>query len=324
MKSRICVLGVFALSIACFCGTVPAVAVDYPARPVRWVVPYPPGGATDLVARLMGQWLAKRLGQPFVVENKAGAGGNIGTQAVISSPPDGYTLLLVATANASNTALYDQLPFNFLRDTTPVAGLISMPLVMITNPSVPAKTVAEFIAFAKANHGSVRMGSPGIGTAVHLSGELFKSMTGVDLIHVPYRGGAPAMTDLIGGQVQVMFDLLPQAIGQIRGGNVRALAVTTATRAPELPNAPTISDTISGFDSSSWFGLAVPKGTPPEVVAILNREINAGLLEPGIRARLAEVGATPLVMTSVEFGAHLAAETEKWAKVIRAANIKAQ
>jgi tripartite-type tricarboxylate transporter receptor subunit TctC len=299
-------------------------AQTYPIRPVRWVVPYPPGGATDLIARLMGQWLSERMGQPIVIENRAGAGGNIGTQAVINSPPDGYTMLLVAAANAANATLYEQLPFNFLRDTAPVAGLISMPLTMNVNPSVPAKTVAEFIAYVKSNSGRISMGSPGTGTVVHLSGELFKAMAGVDLVHVPYRGGAPAMTDLISGQVQVMFDLLPQSITQIKAGSVRALAVTTTTRADQLPNVPTVNDTVPGYEAVSWFGVAVPRGTVPEAIERLNREINAGLANPTIKARIAELGATPIVFTPSEFGAHVAAETEKWAKVVKFANIKAE
>jgi tripartite-type tricarboxylate transporter receptor subunit TctC len=297
-------------------------AQAYPSRPVRIVAPYPPGGAVDILARLMAQWLSDRLGQSFIVENRAGAGGNIGTQAVISSPPDGYTMLLVAAANASNATLYDQLPFNFLRDAAPVIGLISTPLSMNVNPTVPAKTVAEFIAYAKANPGRINMGSAGTGTVIHLSGELFKRMTGVNLVHVPYRGGAPAMTDLIGGQLQVIFDLLPQSITQIRGGSIRPLAVTTTNRSEQLPDLPTIGETVSGYEASSWFGVSVPKGTPTPVIEQLNRELNAGLANPGIKARLLDLGGKVLGGSPTDFGKLIADETEKWGKVIRAANIK--
>jgi tripartite-type tricarboxylate transporter receptor subunit TctC len=297
-------------------------AQAYPARPVRWIVPYPPGGATDILARLMAQWLSDRLGQPFIVENRAGAGGNIGTQAVIGSPPDGYTMLLVAGANASNATLYNQLPFNFIQDTAPVAGLISTPLSMNVNLSVPATTVAEFIAYAKANPGQINMGSAGTGTVIHLSGELFKAMTGVNLVHVPYRGGAPAMTDLIGGQVQVIFDLLPQSITQIRAGSIRPLAVTTITRSEQFPNVPTIGETVPGYEANSWFGVSVPNGTPSAIIEQLNRELNAGLANPGIKARLIDLGATTLGGSPADFGKLISDETEKWGKVIRAANIK--
>ena len=297
-------------------------AQAYPSRSVRWVVPYPPGGATDILARLMAQWLSDRLGQPFIVENRPGAGGNIGTQTVIGSPPDGYTMLLVAAANASNATLYDQLPFNFIRDTAPVAGLISTPLSMNVNLSVPAKTVAEFIAYAKANPGRINMGSAGTGTVIHLSGELFKAMTGVNLVHVPYRGGAPAMTDLIGGQVQVIFDLLPQSITQIKAGSIRPLAVTTVTRSGQLPDVPTIGDTVPGYEANSWFGVSVPKGTPLAVIEQLNRELNAGLANPGIKARLVDLGATMLGGSPADFGKLIADETEKWSKVIKFAGIK--
>jgi len=294
----------------------------YPSRPVRIVAPYPPGGAVDILARLMAQWLSDRLGQPFIVENRTGAGGNIGTQAVISSPPDGYTMLLVAAANASNATLYNQLPFNFLRDTAPVVGLISTPLSMNVNPSVPAKTAAEFIAYAKANPGRINMGSAGTGTVIHLSGELFKAMTGVNLVHVPYRGGAPAMTDLIGGQVQVIFDLLPQSITQIRAGSIRPLAVTTAKRSEQLPDVPTLGETVAGYEASSWFGVSVSNGTPLAVIEKLNKELNAGLASQGIKDRLVDLGGTILGGSPADFGKLIADETEKWGKVIRTANIK--
>jgi tripartite-type tricarboxylate transporter receptor subunit TctC len=301
-----------------------AVAQAYPTRPVRWIVPYPPGGTTDILARLMAQWLSDQLGQPVIIDNRAGAGGNIGAQAVISSLPDGYTLLLVAAAVAANPTLYDSLPFNFIRDTAPVVGLVGTPLSMNVNLSVPAKTVAEFIAYAKANPGRVNMGSAGTGTVVHLSGELFKAMAGVDLVHVPYRGGPPAMADLVSGQVQVIFDLLPQSIAQIRAGSIRSLAVTAATRSEQLPGVPTIAETVPGYEASSWFGVSVAKGTPPAVIARLNRELNAGLANPGIKARLVDLGATILGGTPDDFGKLIADETEKWGKVIRTAGIKAE
>lgn len=317
------------LHLAAGAAALPAVsraarAQAYPSRPVRWIVPYPPGGATDILARLMAQWMSDQLSQRFIVENRAGAGGNIGTQAVISSPPDGYTLLLVAAANASNATLYDRLPFNFLKDTAPVVALVSTPLSMNVNLSVPARSVAEFIAYAKANPGRVNMGSAGTGTVVHLSGELFQAMTGVHLVHVPYRGGPPAMADLVSGQVQVIFDLVPQSIAQIRGGSIRSLAVTTAARSELLPDVPTIGETVSGYEANSWFGVSVAKGTPPAMIARLNRAFNAGLASPPIKARLADLGATILGGTPDDFGKLIADETEKWGKVIRSAGIKAE
>jgi tripartite-type tricarboxylate transporter receptor subunit TctC len=307
--------------------TLPAVsriakAQSYPSRPVRIIVGYAPAGATDIVARLIGQWLAERLGQPFVIENRPGAANNIGTEAVVNAPADGYTLLLVNPANAINASLYDKLSFNFLRDIAPVAGIIRVPNVMEVNPSVPAKTVAEFIAYAKANPGKVNFGSGGTGTSVHVSGELFKMMTGVDMVHVPYRGAAPAVADLIGGQVQVVLDNLPGSIEQIRAGKTRALAVTTAARADALPNVPTVADTLPGYEASAWFGLGAPKGTPAEIVDQLNKEINAALADPKIKARLADLGGTPLTGSPADFGKLIAEETEKWAKVVRFAGIK--
>jgi tripartite-type tricarboxylate transporter receptor subunit TctC len=299
-------------------------ADPYPTRPVHWIVPFPPGGATDVVARIMAQWLSEHLGQQVVIENRGGAGGNIATQSVINAAPDGYTVLLVPTSSAINATLYESLPFNFLKDMAPVAGLVRSPNVMEVNPSVPANTVAEFIALAKANPRKLNMASPGIGTAVHLSGELFMVMTGVQLTHVPYRGGAPALTDLMGGQVQVMFDVLPGSLAHIRAGHVRALAVTTGERADALPDVPTIADTVPGYQASTWFGFAAPKGTPPEIIARLNQVINAGLADPSIRARLAEVGSDPMPLSSAAFGALVAAETEKWAKVVKASGAKAE
>jgi tripartite-type tricarboxylate transporter receptor subunit TctC len=257
-------------------------ADPYPVRPVHWIVPFPPGGATDVVARIMAQWLSDHLGQQVVIENRGGAGGNIATQSVVNAAPDGYTVLLVPTSSAINATLYESLPYNFLRDIAPVAGLVRSPNVMEVNLAVPAKTVAEFIALAKANPHKINMASPGVGTAVHLSGELFMLMAGVQLTHVPYRGGAPALTDLMGGQVQVMFDVLPGSLAHIRAGEVRALAVTTSARADALPGVPTVADTVAGYEASTWFGFGAPKGTPPEIIAKLNAVINAGLVRrPG-------------------------------------------
>jgi tripartite-type tricarboxylate transporter receptor subunit TctC len=299
-------------------------AADYPTRPVRMIVAYPAGGSTDIVARLVGQRLSDRLGQPFVIENRPGAGNNIGTEAVINSVPDGYTLLLVNPANAINATLYDKLSFNFLRDIAPVAGLIRIPNVMEVHPSVPVKTVAEFIAYAKASPGKINMASSGSGTSIHVSGELFKMMTGIDMMHVPYRGSAPAVTDLLGGQVQVMFDNMPSSIEHIRAGKLRPLAVTTATRSEALPEIPTVADTVPGFEASSWFGIGVPKGTPAEIVSVLNKEINAVLAEPGMKTRLTDMGGMLLPGSPAEFGKIVADETEKWAKVVKFSGAKVE
>jgi len=295
---------------------------SYPARPIRWVVPFPPGGPTDLVGRPLAQSLAERLGQPVVIENRGGAGGNIGVQAVVNSPPDGYTMLLIPTGATINATLYDSLPYNVLRDIAPVSGLVHSPNVMVVNPALPVRSVAEFIAYTKANPGKVNMASPGTGTAVHMAGEMFKLMTGANMTHVPYRGGAPATADLISGQVQVMFDVLPGGIQHIRAGSIRALAVTTLSRADALPNLPTVAETVPGYDSSTWFGIGVPAGTPRDIIEKLNREMNACLSDHAIKDKLAEVGTTPMLLTPAELGAHLAAETEKWAKVVRASGIK--
>src|SRR5438552_3826061 len=277
----------FALSLA---GIGAATALDYPTKPVRWIVGYAPAGATDILARLIGQRLSERLGQQFVIENRPGAASNLATEAVINAPPDGHTLLLVNPANAINATLYDRLNFNFLRDIVPVAGFIRVPNVMEVNPGVPAKTVPEFIAYAKANPGKINMASGGAGTSVHMSGELFKMMTGVNMVHVPYRGAAPAVMDLISGQVQVVFDNLPGSIEHIRAGKLRALAVTTATRSEALPDLPVVADFVPGFEASAWFGMGVPKGTPAEIVDKLNKEVNAALADPRIKARLADLG----------------------------------
>jgi tripartite-type tricarboxylate transporter receptor subunit TctC len=297
-------------------------AQTYPSRPVRWVVPYPPGGPTDITARLMGQWLSERVGQQFVIENRPGAGGNVGTEAVLRAAPDGYTLLLVSGAHAINATLYEKLNFNFIRDSSPIAGISRVPLVMEINPSVPAKTVAEFIAYAKANPGKVNMASPGNGTPGHVTGELFKMMTGVDLLHVPYRGSAPALTDLLGGQVQVTFDTTPASIEYLRAGKLRPLAVTTSSRAEVLPDVPTMSSVVPGFEASAWYGMSAPKGLPMEVVERLNREINVALADNRLRAKLAALGANPLLGSPADFGKLIADETEKWAKVVKFSGAK--
>ena len=299
-------------------------AQTYPTRPVRIIAATAPGGGPDILARLMGQRLSERLGQPFVIENRPGAGTNIGTEAVVRAPPDGYTFLLVSTSNAINAALYDKLNFNFLRDIAPVAGIIRQPLVMVVNPSVPAKTVHEFTAYAKANPGKINFGSPGIGTPGHVAGELFKMMAGVDLVHVPYRGGGPVMTDLLGGQVQVLFGSTSLTVEPIRAGKLRPLAMTTATRWEGLPDIPTVNDFVSGYEASAFVGIGGPRNTPAEIIDILNKEINAALADHKIKARLADLGGVALPGSPAEFGKLIADETEKWGKVIRAANIKPQ
>jgi tripartite-type tricarboxylate transporter receptor subunit TctC len=298
-------------------------AQAYPARPVRIIVGATAGGGFDIVARPMGQWLSERLGQPFLIENRPGAGSNIGTEAVVRAPPDGYTLLLASAANAINAALYDKLSFNFIRDIAPITGIMRVPSAMMVHPAVPAKTVPEFIAYAKANPGKINMASGGIGTPGHVSGELFKMMTGVQMIHVPYRGLAPALTDLLGGQAQVLFGALTSSIEYIRAGKLRALAVTTTARSEALPDLPTIGEFLPGYEASQWYGIGAPKNTPAEIVDRLNKEINAALADRKIKARLADLGGTPLVGSPADFGKLIAEETEKWGKVIRAANIKA-
>ena len=301
-----------------------ASAQTYPTRPVRIIVGYPPGGANDTVARLLGQWLAERLGQPFIIESRPGAGNNIATEFVVRAPADGYTLLLADSANAINATLYDKLNFDFIRDIAPVASIMDVPLVLEVNPSVQASTVPEFIAYAKANRGKINMASAGNGHPTHVSGELFKRMTGVEMVHVPYRGGAPAITDLIGGQVQAYFGLLPASIEYIKAGKLRALAVTTPTRAEALPAVPTVGEFVSGYEASSWFGIGAPKNTPAEIVNRLNKEINTAITDPKLKARLGELGGTILARTPSDFGKLIADDTEKWGKVIRAANIKAE
>jgi tripartite-type tricarboxylate transporter receptor subunit TctC len=295
---------------------------SYPSRPVRWIVGFAPAGPADILARLIGQWLSERLGQPFVIENRPGAASNIATEAVVRAPADGYTLLMVGSPNAINATLYDKLNFNFIRDIAPVANIMRGPLVMVVNPSLPANTVPEFIAYAKAHPGKINMASGGNGSTPHVAGELFKMMTGVDMNHVPYRGAAPALTDLLAGQVQVYFANTPASIEHIRAGKLRALAVTTATRSDALPDLPTVGDFVPGYEASTWFGVGAPKATPAEIVEKLNKEINAGLADPKMKARLADLGGTVLAVSPADFGKLIADETEKWAKVIRTANIK--
>jgi tripartite-type tricarboxylate transporter receptor subunit TctC len=301
-----------------------ASAQTYPARPVRIIVPFAAGAPPDIVARLMGQWLSERLGRPFIIDNRPGAGTNIGTEAVIRAAPDGYTLLWAPAATAINATLYENLQFNFIRDTTAVAGCARGPNVMEVNPSVPAKTVPEFIAYAKANPGKLNFASGGSGTTPHLTGELFKMMTGINMVHVPYRSTSEAITDLIGGQIQVMFTMMPGTIGYIRSGTLRALAVTTAARSEALPDIPTVGEFVPGYEATSWFGVVAPKNTPNEIVDKLNKEINAFVADPNMKARLADLGTVPMPMTPAEFGKVLAEETEKWAKVIKFADIKVE
>jgi tripartite-type tricarboxylate transporter receptor subunit TctC len=316
----------FAVAFVCaiIAGSGAARADDYPNHSVRWLVGYPPGGSTDICARLIGQYLSEHLGQQFVIENKPGAGNNLATELAAHSPPDGYTVFLVNPANTINASLYKNLSFNFIQDMAPVGGFIRVPNVMEVNPAVPAKTVAEFISYAKANPGKVNMASSGVGTSVHLSGALFMMMTGVQLVHVPYRGAAPALTDMLGGQVQVMFDNLPSSIGHIQGGRLRALAVTTATRAKALPDVPTVAETVPGYEASAFFGMAVPKGTPREIIDKLNRTINQALADPAMQAKLAELGGTNISGTPEDFGKIVVEETDKWAKVVKATGATAE
>ncbi len=297
-------------------------ADGYPTRPVHLIVGFAAGGPNDISARLMGQWLSERLGQPFIVENRIGAGGNVGTQLVVQAPADGYALLLVPAPAAINATLYDNLNFNFIRDIAPVAGILRVPEVMVVNPSVPANSVPEFIAYAKANPGKINMASAGNGSVPHVAGEMFKVMAGVDLVKVSYRGGGPALTDLMGGQVQVMFEPILSTIAYIRAGKLRALAVTSATRSPALPDIPTLGEFVPGYEATAWFGIGAPKGTPTEIIDKLNSGVNAGLADPKIKERLADLGGVPMPMTPAEFAKLIADETEKWGKVIRAANIK--
>ena len=299
-----------------------ASALDYPTRPARIVAGFAAGGGVDITARLIGQWLGDHLGQNFIVENRTGAGGNIGTEAVVNAAPDGYTLLLATVPNAVNASLYEKLSFNFVRDIAPVGGVIRVPMVVLVNPAVPAQSLAEFISYAKANPGKVNMASAGSGSAPHMAGELFKMMTGVDMVHVPYRGQGPALTDLLGGQVQILFAAAPGTTDYVKTGKLRALAVTTATRMQEMPDIPTVGDFVPGYEASQWYGFAAPKNTPAEIVDRLNKEINAAIADPGMLARLAAIGGQPIPGAPAEFGRLIAEETEKWGNVVRAAGIK--
>src|SRR3954463_14352335 len=321
-RFRLCML----LLIACagITSSDSASAQPYPSRPVRWVVPYPAGGATDIMARLIGSRLSEKLGQQFVIENKPGAGNNIGTEAVVNATPDGYTVLLANPANYINATLYANLKFNFVRDIAPVASFQRVPNVMTVNNDVPAKTIAEFIAYVKANPGKVNMASSGNGTSVHLSGEMFMAMTGCKMQHVPYRGAAPAITDMLGGQVQVIFDNMPSIIQHIRSGSLRAIGVTTAERSPQLPDVPAIGETVKGYEASALFGMGAPKNTPKEIIAKLNSEINTLKKEPDMAKRLVELGGEPRAQTPEAFGEEIKAETEKWKKVVEFAGLKVE
>jgi tripartite-type tricarboxylate transporter receptor subunit TctC len=317
------------LRLAAGAAAVPAVsriarAQSYPSRPVHWIVSFAAGGPNDVVARIIGQYLSDHLGQQFVIENRPGAGGNVGMQSVLTSAPDGYTIAFVGPNYAINTTLYDKLPFNFIRDSVPIGGTMRLANVMEVHPAVPANTVAELIAYAKANPGKINFASGGVGTSPHLSGELLKIMAGIDIVHVPYRGTAPALTDLIAGQVQVVFDNIPGSIGHIKNGKVRALGVTGAKRVAAIPDVPTIGETVPGYEVSIWYGIAAPRGTPPEIIDTLNRAVNTVLADPKLQARLADLGGEPMPMKPAEFGKLVADETEKWGKLIRSANIKAE
>jgi tripartite-type tricarboxylate transporter receptor subunit TctC len=317
--AKLAILWLLSLVIA---SEVPAKAENYPTHPVRFVVGFPAGGTADIQARIMGQWLSERLGQPMIIENKPGAASNLSIQSVINSPPDGYTLVLLSHNNVINPTFLEKLRFDLARDIIPVAGMTRSPIVMEVHPSVPARTIAEFIAYARANPGKISIASFGVGSMQHLMGELFKTMTGVNMVHVPYRGDAPALADLIAGQVQVYMAPLPASLPHIQRGALRALGVATSTRSDALPEVPTISETVPGFEASGWAGVGIRAGTPPEIVEKLNREINAGLAESPIKVRYAELGAFPMPLTSAQFATYIAAETDKWARVIRASGIK--
>ena len=316
-------LAAAAVAAACF-AVGSAHAVDYPTRPVKWVVPYPPGGTTDTLARIVAQWLSEKMHQQFVIENKPGGGNNIGTEYVIRSDPDGYTMLLVNPANGINTTLYKNLKFNFPKDIQAVAGLVRTPNVMVVNKDFPAKTVQEFIDYCKKNPGKINMASSGAGTSVHLSGELFKKLTGCDMLHVPYKGAGPALTDIMGNQVQVIFDNMPSSAGFIKAGSIRALGVTSTKRDPEFPDVPPISDTVPGYEATAWFGIGMPKGTPMEIVDKVNAEVNRMLQDPGMIAKFAKLGGTPSPGTPEDFQKTIQAETDKWAPVVAASGAKVE
>jgi tripartite-type tricarboxylate transporter receptor subunit TctC len=315
------------LHLAAGAAALPAVlrfawAQTYPTRPVRLIVTTAAGGSPDIIARLIGQWLSERLGQPFVIENRTGAGTNLGTEIGVRAPPDGYTLLMALSANAINAAVYEKLPFNFIRDTAPVASIASIPLIMEVNPSVPVKTVPEFIAYAKANPGKINMASGGSGTPAHVAGELFKMMAGINMVHVPYRGEGLALPDLISGQLQAMFGVMPASLGYIKTGKLRALAVTTAKRQELLPDVPTVGEFLPGYEARGWYGIVVPKATPVNIIEKLNQEINAALADPTMKARLTDLGCAVFAGSPADFGKFIADETEKWAKVVKFAGIK--
>ena len=301
-----------------------AYAADYPTRPVKWVVPYAPAGTTDVLARIVAQWLTEHMGQSFIIENKPGAGNNLGTEFVANAAPDGYTMLLVNPANGINATLYKNLTFNFIRDIAPVAGIVRTPNVMEVTPKLPVKTVAEFIAYCKANPGKINMASSGSGTSVHLSGELFKAMTGCSMLHVPYKGAGPALTDLMGGQVDVIFDNLPSSVGHIKGGKLRALGVTSQEREPSMPDLATVGETVPGYEATAWFGIGMPKGTPKDIIDKVNAEVNRALADPKMKERLAELGGKPIPGTPADFGKTIAAETAKWEKVVNSAGAKVE
>jgi len=301
-----------------------SVAQSYPSRPVRLIVPFGPGGGTDIVARLIGQWLSERLGQQFVIENRPGAGGNLGTEAVVRAAPDGYTLALIGAPSAINATLYDKLPFNFIRDIAPVAIIVRFPNVMVVNPSVPAKTVPEFIAYAKANPDKINMASPGNGSTPHVAGELFKMMSGANMVHVPYRSVAAGMTDMLSGQVQVTFGTTASTLEYIRAGTLRALAVTTAVRAEALPDLPTIAEFVPGYEASAWFGAGAPRNTPADIIDKLNKDINACLADPKLKARIADLGGVAITGSPADFGKLIVEETEKWAKVVKFSGARAE
>ena len=301
-----------------------ATAADYPTKPVHWVVPYPPGGTTDVLARLTAQWLQDKLGQTFIIENKPGAGNNVGVEYVVKAPADGYTMLLVNPANGINTTLYKNLPFDFIRDIQPVAGLVRTPNVMVVPATLPVNTVSDFITWCKANPGKVNLASSGSGTSVHLSGELFKSMTGCNMLHVPYKGAGPALPALIAGEVHVMFDNLPSSMPHIKSGRLRALGVTSAKRDPTLPDVPTVAETVPGYEATAWFGIGMPKGSPKEAIDKINATVNAALADPGMLKRYADLGGTPIGGTPEDFGKVIKAETDKWAKVVISSGAKAE
>ena len=318
--SRFAALAVFAM-LSCI---ETASAIEYPTRTVKWVVGYPPGGTTDVLARILAQWLSEKMGQQFIIENKPGGGNNIGTEYVVNAAPDGYTMLLVNPANGINATLYKNLSFNFVRDIAPVAGLVRTPNVMEVTAAFPAKTVAEFIAYCKKNPGKINMASSGSGTSVHLSGELFKSMTGCDMLHVPYKGAGPALSDLISGQVNVMFDNLPSSAPHIKGGRLRALGMTSAQREPSMPDVPTVGETVPGYEATAWFGVGMPKGTPREIIEKVNAEVNRALADPKMRERLAELGGSPIPGTPEDFGKVIRDETAKWEKVVISSGAKVE